>query len=453
MDMIYDLILRNKKKREEQECLYSGSYVFNRKEYFIEIFENAVRISRKVKGSIFTFNKKNAEDAVRKAYILYALTTGKGLEIKEYFLGKRENGSVPDKEYKAYNEESQLPFVVSMLKDNMLIHNKQEGQCGGIFGNQAIMDYVVKAKRSNYQSDKKMIALFAYLISRSREYEMDRFMNQWTAINAIYDQIVGEYKELLSKSINEIMESAAVNDRITKKRKTDLMELPDSDNKKIFFILRFMEYSKKLRIGKNDSKSDRNRELGTIDNTYQDYFKYFISAKKYDEGKRVFYDCGGIEKVCLDQGWEEYNWDDVDTQRAYESLRDRAKGADNTLYAFMTFTLPYHIRNDYVHGSMTSLIFSDAYNVNKLAIANYFMDSLITQMLPVLFDEAGFERLLREIHTYHFSRMDKKLKQDQKSKDVSVRDKAQRVLADRKLLYDLIDKKDSSLSWLKKSLQ
>ena len=418
----------------------------------MDIYEDQVRISRNAGSKGFEISRKNAEDAIRKAYILYALQTGKGLDIKKYRFGKKSDKKITDKDLEIYDEDSGLPFVVSMLRDSMLIHDEQECDGSGIFRNEKIMKAVAEAKRSSYQSEKRMIALFAYLISRSREYEMDRFMNQWTAINAIYDGLIDAYGNVLTEAIKSLMESLPENERLSDKRIEELTDLPESDNKKILFLSRYMQTKKKIRSGKTGSKPDRDRELDEIDNTWHDDFKHFISTGKYDGDKRVLYDCSDLENVCLDQGWEDYDWEDQEKQEAYEKLRDSAKGSGCTLYAFLTFVLPYHIRNDFIHGSMAALIFSDVYNVNKLAIANYFMDRLICEMLPVLFDEEKMHQELMQIHEYHFTKLMRKLKNDMNGKNQDARNRAQQSMSDLQKIKGLITADKKSLAWLKKSI-
>ena len=453
--MNFELVLQSGVKAKSTDRLYKGSYTFNRVSYDVDIYEDRVRVLREAGSNGFNISRRNAEDAIRKAYILYSLQTGRGLDIKKYRFGKMSDKKLTDKDLEIYDEAAELPFVVSMLKDSMLIHDGQECDGSGIFRNEKIMKAVAGSKRSDYQSDKSMIALFAYLIGRSREYEMDRFINQWTAINAIYDGFIEAYGSVLRNAIKSLMEKLPENERLSDQRIEELIDLPKSDNQKVQFFSRYMQSKKQIRSGKTSSKPDRDRELGVIDNTWQDDFKHFISAKKFDGGKRVFYDFSELESVCLDAGWEGYDWGDQEKQEAYEKLRDRANGSGSALYAFLTFDLPYHIRNDYIHGSMAALIFSDVYNVNKLATANYFMDRLITEMLPIMFDGGKMYQELLQIHDHYFARLIRKLKNDQNCKVKNAQDKAQKAkqsLADLQKIKEQITAENRSLAWLRKSI-
>ena len=285
--MNFELILKSDVKAKSSDTLYTGSYRFDRVDYVINIYEDRVRVLRKAGTKGFVINRKNAEDAIRKAYILYALQTGQGFDIKKFRYGKKSDKKLTDKDLEIYDENAGLPFVVSMMRDSMLIHDEQERSGSGIFCNEKIMKTVAGSKRYEYQGDKSMIALFAYLISRSREYEMDRFMNH------------------------------------------------------------------------------------------------------------------------------------------------------------------------YIHGSMAALIFSDVYNVNKLAIANYFMDRLITEMLPRMCDGVRMYQELLQIHDHHFTKLIRRLKNDQNCKDKNGQDKAQKAkqsLAELQKIKGLITAGNKSLAWLKKSI-
>ena len=295
--MNFELILKSDVKAKSSDPLYTGSYRFDRVDYVIDIYEDRVRVLRKAGTKGFVINRKHAEDAIRKAYILYALQTGKGLDIKKFRYGKKSDKKLTDKDLEIYDENAGLPFVVSMMRDSMLIHDEQERSGSGIFRNEKIMRTVAGSKRYEYQGDKSMIALFAYLISRSREYEMDRFMNQWTAINAIYDGFIEAYGSILISAIKSLMENLPENDRLSDQRIEELIDLPKSDNQKVQFISRYMQSKKQVRAIKTGLKPDRERELAELDKNWHDDFKYFISAKKYDGGKRVFYDCSELENI------------------------------------------------------------------------------------------------------------------------------------------------------------
>ena len=109
------------------------------------------------------------------------------------------------------------------------VDSKEYGD-GYIFGNKQILDYIATSKWSDDHTDEKMIALYSYLQSRSRYYEVDRSLNLWTAINSTYCDICNAHRDMITQKVNAIPEEELANIKIQDTRKEKKKEVKKKEH-------------------------------------------------------------------------------------------------------------------------------------------------------------------------------------------------------------------------------
>ena len=203
----------NSEKEPSSKAVYEKDYTFNRSKFRICIYKECVCIHWFKKDDKDGWNrengnsKRNFNDAVRKSYLLYSLCNLKGLEIKQYTIalaGKKL------RIIKAGDAED-FPFIFSMMQNAQYEVDLSECGEGFIFKNKQMLDYIINSKWSKDHSDEKMIALYSYLQSRSRCYEVDRFLNLWTAINSVYCYICNEHRKIIAQKVSAFIEEELEN--------------------------------------------------------------------------------------------------------------------------------------------------------------------------------------------------------------------------------------------------
>ena len=404
---------------QESSPAYEADYAFGNDVYTIKVYPAGVIIDGKVyirkqddsediwwspsKGC----TKKSFYDAVRKAYLLYAFSFGKGLEIKT--IDSYCDGAWIKTMRLGYGA---FPFVYSMLEDEDLNLQPYEPNSTGILGNKAIMDHIAESNRSTDQEDKKMIALYAYLQSKTRLYEGDRFLNLWTGINALYGFLRTTHAECVEKKIDELFENnegVSIPDR---KQIEDAYTAPDrNDSEQKKFMLKVVQemsakYSGFGKLPKyKKGKSDMTEAMAAISNDYNDYYGPFIEKTVKNESKKGIriqynYSLDGLyQRIRGVEPGEIPGWDE-EKEKKYQQMTEMMQKNAGALapYYILTFELPYYQRNFFIHGGETSLLLTDDYHINKVTCMNYFMDRFLAEFIPYLFDS---EKLNEMIHYYH----------------------------------------------------
>ena len=391
---VYDnTILINLQGMPDKSALYEKDYVFDRLNFRIEIYQKGICVHAFVgnKINIWDFEKNMViiHDAFRKAYILYTLYNGNGLEINNIriLIDGVELYSIGN------NEDIAYPYVYSMLGNTKVIRKHDMPGKNSVFCNRAIADHISTSKRSVDQNDKRIVAMFAFLLGRSREYEMDRFLNYWTAINAVYGYLCLEHNKRIKKMINNLpeekLEEAEISADELKELLTPVLAKKDMLQIKIFAKL----LRKKYNTGRNSVNNDIDKLLQEFNNDYHDAYKFFSESYVDDNGKIRF----SFEKLySLITG--ESRADNDKQKEEYAYFEKWAGKMGISTYALLTIYEPYYMRNYYIHGNETQMMISDTYHLNLLSCLNYFMDRLLCDFIPALFDEGSLIELLSIVH-------------------------------------------------------
>ncbi|MBR4758996.1 MAG: hypothetical protein IK078_02470 [Lachnospiraceae bacterium] len=423
------VLLINLKKQPDEKPAYEGEYTFYKCDFLMQIFKEGVCIywdnpsaeigwtfgeETKSKDTYKAFRK--TYDAVRKAYLLFALWFGKPLEIVSYKIlcdGKRK-GTITAR-------TKGFPFIFSMTRSIGFGLEKSEFGEKAVFGNPRIMDYVINSNRSTDQEDKKMNALYAYLLSKSREFESDRLLNQWTAINAVYNGICDEHRKVVEKLIDKLPDEKMEKYGIEKEWLKALFTFGqrEKDGKQLRYLERIIK--NEYNFLKFTNSIEKSRQIEKMNNTYINYFSPFVKSKT-KKGKVVFSAPELYERVL--SGTSGSGWSEQQESKFQELLEWETK-TGTSLYCLLTFDIPYFQRNDYIHGNEIVLLVSDNYHLDKLACLNYFMDRFLREYIPYMFDREKMESMAGQIHGFMLKEINDEVNKvnNQKKKELRAQSK------------------------------
>lgn len=127
-------------------------------------------------------------DAIRKALLLQMLLYSNSMEIRKisvFVNGKAEPFT--------YGKDQHAP--VYSLISGKLLRPVSEG-----WKNDSVIQTILSIPKSRY--DGRTAALFAYLLSKSKNYESERFLHLWMAFNGMYGHIssISGEKDLTKES-------------------------------------------------------------------------------------------------------------------------------------------------------------------------------------------------------------------------------------------------------------
>ena len=112
-------------------------------------------------------------DAIRKAFLLYLIKYSKSISVQQVNI-----------EINGINEffDSNIEFPLYSLISGELYRKVSKE-----FATDKVFDYLLSSTKT--KDGKRMSALFAYLLSKSKRYENERFIYLWTSLNGIYSFI------------------------------------------------------------------------------------------------------------------------------------------------------------------------------------------------------------------------------------------------------------------------
>lgn len=289
-------------------------------------------------NDVVAFKDKLFGDAYRKVYLLHALIQNQGLKVKSIEVIIDDMSTYYD------NSHPLFPFMFSMIQKEEL------GLCEKW---NEITPEVVPLPKTKMESDRRFTAMFSYLASKSKQYEVERFTSLWTAMNAYYFDIASNYECLLRQELG--IEGT--------------LEIPNS-----------------LCLRKKDTAS-----IGAL---------CWILSGRYRK----------VPEKEADKIWNKYetekilcNYDQLQIQALYKAAKRELSGvplpkkyealsacADKfgaPLYTYLLLLYPYHWRCDLFHGSRATLLFC-AYNDYEIAViraVNYFLDMFLNEHIPETF--------------------------------------------------------------------
>lgn len=333
----------NYETKEEYEHSYCYSFGTT-KGIHIEIAPNAAKIYFEM-NVIKTFddfsNLKIAlyKDAYVKCYLLHVILYKEPLIVKKVCVQINEKTAEFDETY------DNFPFLFSMItKKNLEICDEWK----------QIDNILVQQTKSKMNEDNRYVAIYAYFMSKSREYEFDRFQNLWTSMNAIYNYVGDCFEKSIIQEFG-LNNRSELNNNLKIKGKDGLC----------LGLLSYLIGGKYRKITPQLS----------VELKYQ-YLNFEKEICKYNDIKCLYNDF--TEQLNSSKRLDKY-----------EKLYNSADEFNVPLYVFMILGYPYYWRCRYLHGNSLAPLFM-AYNEDDLKILqimNYFLDRFIDKTIPMLFSE------------------------------------------------------------------
>lgn len=327
MDKHKHILIINYVSKNTETYLYNFG---STKNVEIRISQNGFSISAELtklydKSEMVSGNSYLFPDAIKKAMLLYLLKYSKCIDIKSITV------RIDDiKETIPITNDNKLVFS---LVDSSLVRSLPSS-----FYSKDIVQYVLNTTKSKY--DKRTASLFAFIYSKSKIFETERFIYLWTAFNGMYSWL----SEYIAKANNV--------DRYRK------------EYKQIIGIQKYFEIGSET-IKDNDKSNIAHKVISILtDNS--------VHATKQDNFSIIQ---NKINDVLKKQDGSQYNL---------------------SAYGYLLTQLTYYFRCKIVHGSKPIILFtfSDETEVHCLKILNRLLEEFIENNLHLWFSNDYINRIL-----------------------------------------------------------
>ena len=293
---------------------------------------------RKTHDELIHFSLKLFRDAYRKVYFLHAIMHGEGLTVRQLLI------SIDGEERSYDGNTPNFPFLFSMIGKNLCLDPSWEGVTGAF----------LSTTKTEQDEDLRFSAACAYLASLGRNYEIDRFSNLWTAMNAYYT-----YRKVCYERYLETVYGVQ------------------------------LDTNKQLKI------SGEANLIGSLVWQFDGHYKN-VDKPEIEKIWRKNYD---VEKILAKMKSEELGdlyeasflalSEEIEFPKIYQSMERRAAEFELTLFSFLLLEYPYHWRCNYFHGNRGTPLVA-AYNDYELSVLrchNYFLQRFLNQEIPKMFKE------------------------------------------------------------------
>lgn len=200
----------------------------------LKISENSFYVSYKITTNPSSFNSNYFYDAIRKVYILHLIIFSKPINLDNVRLTIETDTKVLP--------ENTEPLLYSLVNEEF----SKPRRIPESWQNDGFIKKLLNTSESDY--DARFSALFALLVSKSKEYEIERFQNLWIAMNGLY----GFYANKMAKGI---LENKGKNDKL--------------QNYKEYKELRLLQFfvESKVAVIKKEDRNYLAKEIKTILNS------------------------------------------------------------------------------------------------------------------------------------------------------------------------------------------
>ncbi len=307
-----------------------------------------------------TFNDRCFRDAFRKAIMVHILRFSERLNISKICI------SIDDEKVELTKDNDptggHFPYMFSLLGET-------EFTLGDAW--KSLDEMVCSSSKTNSEDDESIkeaySAMYSYLASKGRLYEIDRFSNLWTAMNSYYRFIAGVFEKAFveqnglssfpreMKTLGNEMHSQGILERML--------------NQKYFFL-------KKNPLSKKE-KEDRFRVVRLLSDIPNDEIeKLYNQANNRLQNARARFDYADV------QNWAEAN--------------------GTSAYTYFLIRYAYKLRCDLLHGNSHTLFISayNSYEIHALNIVNYFLDRFLDEAIPAMFDKEKWNNIVTKKAIY-----------------------------------------------------
>lgn len=329
------------KSRKSYQYDYAGTKDI--KLYFCEKYVQATfQMQTKKDLSDFTECKSNLfVDLYMKVHFIYAILFGKGLCVKTLtFIIDGVRYDLDET-----SGDPHFPYVFSMLKDRQISVPDEWGK---------IIPAFLTLTKSKIESDERFSVLYSYLSAQVRDYEVDRFLSLWTAINGIGTVLGKEIESTVNLGKKQIV----------------------GIDRNVIGILGCWYGNFTLPKVKQSPETDKWRDFFVQDDILNEWSKadkrdlFWQELENFDQNRESKIDNELLKSVC---------------DRFQTSAR-----------AFFLFNLPYQLRCNYIHASKVMPVFrpfNDSILIN-LRVLNPLLEEFIRKYALCMFE--GFSDELKE---------------------------------------------------------
>lgn len=342
---------------EKPESVFS--YTYSNVNIHIELSKDSGRIFYRLKdlqlrdlqteeknNEPFHFSVKDRKyrDVFHKFYLLHLLKYSYSLEVTDVI---RRISDASQKEL--YNEKKhcQVEFLPSLIrpKEKLNIHQNLKSD--------KVLEKILNLKKSDDGSTHLLASLSAYLIAKSKRFEIEKFIFLWMSINGLYGELNRRKKEHEKKE----------GKKNGKNR--------DSEAKQISDFLKFYDLRK-------DVVDDKN-----IETAIKDFSKYLKSL-----------DSKQLEKDFNYKEFDNFNYKEFDSGN-YKQIKEQIQkilanrqitGLDE--YGFLLLKFPYKFRCNSIHSNKPVPLFSfkDEGNLGAFRLINKVLEDFLDNHLAEWFD-------------------------------------------------------------------
>ena len=288
-----------------------------------------------------SFKLQAFKDAYWKVLLLHSLLAGKGLVVRSLAVSIDGERTVFDK------KSEHFPFMFSMVEGADLDLTIS-------WSSPALTSAVLDWRKSSLEGNYCCCAVNAYLLACSRKYRIDSFLNRWTAMNAVYNDLACRF-EKADKARPEYK-------ALSKNKKGD-RRLVGWDYKALAGLVACVEPGTHMV---DSRKVDRPDEMN----------------------RKASWELAALNPDAFDSLEE---LDDEELQSRYPSLVKAATALNISAKLYLTFALPYWLRCKYFHGSKPTNVFQ-AYNdveIACLGVVNHYLDKFLLERIPLMFETQG----------------------------------------------------------------
>ena len=304
--------------------------------------------TKKEYDDIISFRVRLVKDALRKAHLLHAISFDSSLTVKKIIV-------VIDDEERIYtNTTTGFPFFFSMLDSKNFGWGQSWSQ------NQIVA--VLSGTKTQTENDYRFISLFSYLAGQSKQFEIDRFICLWTAMNAHYNFISDCFDEHLKKKSNADTQADL----------SSKGQVRRNDRAAMSKLVRILGCG--VETPSEAMRNENAKDYGAM----KDYLQQ-ISIPEIEQFHAALYRCR-CDHTYVPEG------------SMGSHLKKCMEHSHLSAYAFILLAYAYYLRCKYVHGNKTTVLFAAFHDAElaALRVVNYFLSEYLKQEIPAMFDENYF---------------------------------------------------------------
>jgi len=217
------------------------------------------------------------------------------------------------------------------------------------------LTYLLQICKSKSEEDQRFSGIESFLAAQGRKYEIDRFTNLWTAMNALYSNTALRCRQHIENACG-----------LTEK----LPDIAGTDSASMTLFMRLMKANPSASVLKTQQLNQKVfRELGDR------------LAEMDDEQIKALYTDSKNQAL---QGKPSKNT----LAKKYPSLEDfimdKNQAIKLELFFLLLFWFPYICRCSFLHGRKPTILtaFADEYELQYLHKVNIFLQCFLAENLP-----------------------------------------------------------------------